>query len=157
MTIQTLLALKGATVCTIEPTATIACAAKALSDHDIGALVVTDGEGAIVGIISERDIVRVISARGRAALDTPVTEVMTRKVITCGRHDKVDDMMARMTEGKLRHLPVVEEGRLRVVSIRDVVKSRLREMEQDSKALRERLIPLNSGPTKYGDMRRAVA
>jgi CBS domain-containing protein len=138
LTIQTLLALKGATVCTIEPTATIACAAKALSDHDIGALVVTDGEGAIVGIISERDIVRVISARGRAALDTPVTEVMTRKVITCGRHDKVDDMMVRMTEGKLRHLPVVEEGRLiGVVSIRDVVKSRLREMEQDSTALRE--------------------
>jgi CBS domain-containing protein len=138
LTIQTLLALKGATVCTIEPTATIACAAKALSDHDIGALVVTDGEGAIVGIISERDIVRVISARGRAALDTPVTEVMTRKVITCGRYDKVDDMMVRMTEGKLRHLPVVEEGRLiGVVSIRDVVKSRLREMEQDSTALRE--------------------
>ena len=138
MTIQTLLALKDTTVCTIEATATIACAAKALSDHDIGALVVTDGEGSIVGIISERDIVRVISARGRAALDSLVAEVMTRKVITCGRHDKVDNMMARMTEGKLRHLPVVEEGRLiGVVSIRDVVKSRLREMEQDSTALRE--------------------
>lgn len=138
MTVQTLLALKGATVHKIEPTASIAFAAKVLADHDIGALVVTDAEGAIVGIISERDIMRVLSARGRAALDTLVVEVMTRKVLTCSRHDKVDDIMQRMTENKLRHLPVVEDGRIiGVVSIRDVVKRQLEEMEQDLNALRE--------------------
>ena len=138
MTVQRLLALKGTTVYKIEPTASTACAAKVLSDHSIGALVVTDRDDVIVGIISERDIVRVLSARGRAALDTPVAEVMTRKVMTCSRHDKVDDIMQRMTEGKLRHLPVVEEGRLiGVVSIRDVVKLRLEEMERDSTVLHE--------------------
>ncbi len=138
MTVQTLLALKGVTVHKIEPTASIACAAKILSDHDIGALMVTDVEGAIVGIISERDIMRVLSARGRAALDTLVAEVMTRRVMTCSRHDRVDDIMQRMTEGKLRHLPVVEDERIiGIVSIRDVVKRQLEEMEQDLDALRE--------------------
>ena len=138
MTVHTLLALKGTIVHKIGPTASIAYAAKVLSDHDIGALVVTDAEGAIVGIISERDIMRVLSARGRAALDTLVAEVMTRKVLTCSRHDRVDDIMQRMTEGKLRHLPVVEDERIiGVVSIRDVVKRQLEEMEQDLDALRE--------------------
>jgi CBS domain-containing protein len=138
LTVQTLIALKGATVHKIEPTASIACAAKVLSDHNIGALVVTDVEGAIVGIVSERDIVRVVCARGCAALDTPVAEVMTRRVKTCSRHDKVGDIMQRMTEGKLRHLPVVEDGRIiGIVSIRDVVKRQLEEMEQDLNALRE--------------------
>jgi CBS domain-containing protein len=138
LTVQTLLALKGATVYKIEPTASIARAAKILSDQDIGALVVTDVEGAIVGIISERDIVRVLSARGCAALDTPVAEVMTHRVKVCGRHDKVGDIMQRMTEDKLRHLPVVEDGRIvGVVSIRDVVKRQLAEVEQDLNALRE--------------------
>ena len=133
LTIQRLLALKGTAVYRIEPTASIACAAMLLSNHGIGALVVTDIEGATVGIISERDIVRVLSARGRAALDTPVADVMTRKVMTCTRNDRVDDIMQRMTEGRLRHLPVVEEGRLiGIVSIREVVKLRLEEMEQDS-------------------------
>lgn len=138
MTVQTLLALKGAAVYKIEPTASIACAAKVLSDHDIGALLVTDVEGAIVGIISERDIMRVLSAHGSAALDTLVAEAMTRRVKTCSRHDKVADIMQRMTEDKLRHLPVVEDGRIiGVVSIRDVVKRQLAEMEQDLNALRE--------------------
>lgn len=138
MTVQTLLTHKGATVYKIEPTASIACAAKALSDHDIGALVVTDVEGAIVGIVSERDIVRVLSAHGSAALETLVAEVMTRRVKTCNRRDKVGDIMQRMTEDKLRHLPVVEDGRIvGIVSIRDVVRRQLEEMEQDLNALRE--------------------
>jgi CBS domain-containing protein len=138
LTVQTLLAVKGTTVYTIEPTASIARASKVLSDRDIGALVVTDLKGAIVGIISERDIVRVLSARGRAALDTPVGEVMTRKVMTCNLHDRVDDIMQRMTEGRLRHLPVVADERLiGVVSIRDVVALRLNEMKEESDALRE--------------------
>ena len=138
MTVQTLLAAKGTTVYTIEPTASITSASKVLSDHHIGALVVTDMEGAIVGIISERDIVRVLGVRGLAALDTSVAEVMTHKVKTCNLHDRVDDIMQRMTEGKLRHLPVVEDKRLiGVVSIRDAVELRLNEMKRDSDALRE--------------------
>jgi CBS domain-containing protein len=138
LTVQRLLALKGTAVYKIEPTASIACAAKVLSNHSIGALVVRDIEGATVGIISERDIVRVLSARGRAALDTPVADVMTRKVMTCTRNDRLDDITQRMTERRLRHLPVVEEGRLMgIVSIRDVVRLRLEEMEQDSTVLRE--------------------
>jgi CBS domain-containing protein len=138
LTVQTLLAIKGTTVYTIEPTASVAYATQVLCDHDIGALIVTDVGGAIVGVISERDIVRVRSARGRGALDAPVAEVMTAKVMTCSRHDKVADIMQRMTEGRLRHLPVVEDGRLiGVVSIRDVVRLRLHELKQDSDALRE--------------------
>lgn len=138
MTVQTLLAVKGTIVYTIEPTTSVACAAKVLSSHAIGALVVTDPKGSIVGIISERDIVRVLSALGCAALDTPVGEVMTRKVMTCNLHDRIDHIMHCMTEGRLRHFPVVEGERLiGVVSIRDIVEQRLREMKQDSEALRE--------------------
>ena len=138
MTVHNILSHKGSTVYTIEPTASIAYAAKSLADHGIGALVVTGAEGRTVGIISERDIVRALSARGGAALETPVAEIMTRKVMTCSRQDKLVDLMQRMTEGKFRHLPVIEEGRLvGIVSIGDVVKSRLEQMEQESNALRD--------------------
>jgi CBS domain-containing protein len=138
MTVQTILARKGSAVRTIEPTATIAHAAKSLAELGIGALVVTGADGRTVGIISERDIVRALSARGSAVLDTPVAEIMTRKVMTCTRQEKLVDLMQRMTEGKFRHLPVIEDGRLiGIVSIGDVVKSRLEQMEQESNALRE--------------------
>jgi CBS domain-containing protein len=138
LTVHTILARKGSTVYTIEPTASIAHAAKFLAEHGIGALVVTGAEGRTVGIVSERDIVRALSARGGSTLETPVAEIMTRKVTTCSRHDKLVDLMQRMTEGKFRHLPVIEEGRLiGIVSIGDVVKSRLEQMEQESNALRE--------------------
>ena len=111
---------------------------KSLAEHGIGALVVTGAEGRTVGIISERDIVRALSARGSAVLHTPVAEIMTRKVMTCTRQEKLADLMQRMTEGKFRHLPVIEEGRVvGIVSIGDVVKSRLEELEQESKELRE--------------------
>jgi CBS domain-containing protein len=138
VTVHTILSRKGATVYTIEPTASIAYASKSLADHGIGALVVTGADGRTVGIISERDIVRALSAQGSAVLDTPVAEVMTRKVISCSRQDKLVDLMQRMTEGKFRHFPVIEDGKLiGIVSIGDVVKSRLEAMEQESNALRE--------------------
>jgi CBS domain-containing protein len=99
---------------------------------------VTGAEGRPVGIVSARDIVRALSARGSAALETTVAEIMTRKVLTCSRQDKLVDLMQRMTEGKFRHFPVVEDGRLvGIVSIGDVVKSRLEQMEEESNALRE--------------------
>jgi CBS domain-containing protein len=138
LTVHNILSHKGSTVYTIEPTASIAYAAKSLADHGIGALVVTGAEGRTVGIISERDIVRALSARGGAALETPVAEIMTRKVMTCSRQDKLVDLMQRMTEGKFRHFPVIEDRRLvGIVSIGDVVKARLEEMQQESNAIRE--------------------
>jgi CBS domain-containing protein len=138
LTVQAILTRKGSTVCTIEPAASIADAAKSLAYHGIGALVVIGAEGQTVGIISERDIVRAVSAMGGAALQTPVAEVMTRKVTTCSLNDKLVDLMQRMTEGKFRHFPVIEERRLiGIVSIGDVVKSRLKELERESNALNE--------------------
>jgi len=138
LTVHTILTRKGSTVYTIEPTASIAYAAKSLADHGIGALIVTGAEGRTVGIISERDIVRTLSAKGGAALETPVAEIMTRKVVTCSRQDTLVDLMQRITEGKFRHFPVIEDRRLvGIVSIGDVVKSRLEEMEQESNAMRE--------------------
>ena len=138
MTVNTILSRKGSTVFTVEPTATIDTVAKFLAQHGIGALVVTGAEGRTIGIISERDIVRALAEHGGATLETPVAEIMTRKVITCSRHDKLVDLMQRMTEGKFRHFPVIEDGRLiGIVSIGDVVKSRLEQMEQESNALRD--------------------
>jgi len=138
VTVHSILSRKGATVFTIEPTASIAYAAKSLADHGIGALVVTDAEGYTIGIISERDIVRALGEKESAALETPVAEIMTRKVVSCSRHDKLVDLMQRMTDGKFRHLPVIEDGRLiGIVSIGDAVESRLEELEQESDTLRE--------------------
>ena len=138
MSAHGILIRKGATVFTIEPTDLLANAAKSLTNHGIGALVVTDAEGHTVGIISERDIVRALGEKESAAFETPVAEIMTRKVVFCSRHDKLVDLMQRMTEGKFRHLPVIEDGRLiGIVSIGDVVESRLEELEQGSATLRE--------------------
>ena len=138
MTVQAILTRKGSTVCTIEPRASVADAAKSLAYHGIGALVVVDAGGQTVGIISERDIVRALSAKGDTALQTPVAQVMTREVTICSRQDKVVDLMRRMTEGRFRHFPVIEEGLLvGIVSIGDIVKSRLDELEQETNALSE--------------------
>jgi CBS domain-containing protein len=82
--------------------------------------------------------VRVLAEQGPAALEAPISEMMTRKVTTCSARDTVSELMERMTEGKFRHLPVVEQGRLAgIISIGDIVKSRVQEMEQESAALRD--------------------
>lgn len=133
-----ILSRKGSTVFTVEPTATIAYAAKFLAEHGIGALVVSGSDGRNVGIISERDIVRAISNHGAAALGTPVSEVMTRKVVSCSKQDKLVDIMQQMTDGHFRHMPVLEDGRLvGIISIGDVVKRRIEQIEQESHQLRE--------------------
>jgi CBS domain-containing protein len=138
MTVNDILRYKGSQVITIEPTATVAAAVRTLAQHRIGALLVTGANHHIVGIISERDIVRVLHETGPAVLDTAVAEVMTRKVVTCDRHDTIADIMERMTTGKFRHVPVVEHGRLTgLVSIGDVVKVRLSQLEHEHDALRE--------------------
>ena len=138
MTVQAILASKGRDVTTIEPTASIGDAARLLAARQIGALVVTGAEQRVVGIISERDIVHVLAMRGAPALDLPLTEVMARRVTTCSASDTISSIMERMTAGKFRHVPVVEQGRLAgIVSIGDVVKHRLEVMEREQNALRD--------------------
>jgi CBS domain-containing protein len=138
MYVRKILSVKGRNVVTIEPATTLAAAAKILAENRIGALVVTGAGGRIVGILSERDIVQALAAHGAKALDAPASEVMTRKVATCGAADTISSIMERMTEGKFRHMPVVEQGKLAgIVSIGDVVKHRLMEMEQEQAALRD--------------------
>ncbi len=141
MTVNDILLHKGNQVVTIDPAATVAAAVQTLSKHRIGALPVVDGDGRIAGIISERDIVRVLAGTGPAVLDTPIAEVMTRKVVTCDRHDTIAEIMERMTTGKFRHIPVVERGRLTgLVSIGDVVKARLSQLEYEHHAMREYIL-----------------
>ncbi|MGE0749802.1 MAG: CBS domain-containing protein [Variibacter sp.] len=141
MTVKTILSGKGRDVMTISPTATLADAAHLLSARRIGAVVVEDRGRTVVGLLSERDIVRVVAAKGAEALSLPVEQAMTRKVVTCREADTVGVIMERMTTGKFRHLPVVEDGHLvGIVSIGDVVKFRLGEMEQESSALRDYIL-----------------
>ena len=138
MTVKAILSRKGGDVVTIAPTATLSAAVKLLAERRIGAIVITGPEDRVAGILSERDIVRMLAERGPAALDDNVAAVMTRKVTTCTEADTIAVLMERMTEGKFRHLPVVEQGRLvGVISIGDVVKWRVGEIEQESAALRE--------------------
>lgn len=138
MTVKAILSAKGTEVLTIEPTTNVAAAAKLLAERKIGALVVTGPDQRVVGIVSERDIVQELAAHGSAALDLALTEVMTRKVTTCSASDTISSVMERMTAGKFRHLPVLEQGRLAgIVSIGDVVKHRLQEMEREQSALRD--------------------
>jgi CBS domain-containing protein len=141
MTVKAILSRKGSDVLTIEPTATLAAAVALLAERRIGAVVITGPDRQVIGILSERDIVRAFAASGAAALDQQVAQIMTRKVMTCTEAETVSSMMERMTQGKFRHLPVVERGRLvGIVSIGDIVKHRLGEMEKESSALREYIL-----------------
>jgi CBS domain-containing protein len=138
MTVNDILRHKGSHVITIEPTATLAAAVRMLVQHRIGALLVTGAEHRIVGIISERDVVRVLEEKGPAVLAAPVAEVMTRRVVTCDRNETIAEIMERITSGRFRHVPVIEHGRtIGIVSIGDVVKARLSELEHEQNALRE--------------------
>ena len=138
MTVKAILEGKGGNVVTVEPTATLAAAAKLLAQHRIGALVVHGPDRRVGGIVSERDIVRVLAEQGAGALEQPVGQVMTRKVVTCRISDTVAALMEQMTAGKFRHLPVVEDGQLvGIISIGDVVKHRVQEIERESAALRD--------------------
>jgi CBS domain-containing protein len=138
MTVRAILSRKGRDVSTIAPTATLTEAVQLLAERRIGAVVVTGPDSRVAGILSERDIVRALSARGPSALDDNVAALMTRKVMTCTEADTVAALMERMTAGKFRHLPVVEQGQLTgIISIGDVVKLRVEEIEGETNALRE--------------------
>jgi len=141
MTVNDILRHKGSEVFTIEPVVAVAAAMRRLVDCGVGALVVTAADRHIAGIISERDIVRLLAGRGPSALEDPVSEVMTRRVVTCHRHDTVAEIMERMTQGKFRHVPVVDYGRLvGIVSIGDAVKARLSQLEHEHHAMREYIL-----------------
>jgi CBS domain-containing protein len=111
---------------------------KLLGEKKIGAVLVLNMAGNIEGILSERDIVRVLSERGASVLDEPVSAVMTRKVVSCRSSDTVAALMEMMTLGKFRHLPVVEDGKVvGLISIGDIVKRRVQEYESEQEALRD--------------------
>jgi CBS domain-containing protein len=138
MNVKTILSMKGSHVTTIEPHATLEAAVAILAKHRIGALVVLGADERVIGILSERDIVRALAELGAGALTTPLAQVMTRKVVTCGEAETIAGLMERMTTGKFRHVPVLEQDRLvGIVSIGDVVKQRLSEIEHESAALRD--------------------
>jgi CBS domain-containing protein len=137
MTVHAILESKGHQVVSVGADARVAEAVKVLGEKRIGAILVMKGS-AIEGILSERDVVRVLAERGAAILDEPVSKVMTRKVVTCGRTETVSGLMEKMTQGKFRHLPVVEDGRvIGLVSIGDIVKHRVMEYEKEQEALRD--------------------
>jgi len=137
MIVKSIIESKGGDVVTLEPSVSLDTAAKLLAARRIGAVVVLGADDRVVGILSERDIVRAISERGAAAIQESVSQVMTRKVVTCALDETIRSVMERMTAGKFRHVPVIEQGRLDgLISIGDVVKHRIVEMEQESDALK---------------------
>jgi CBS domain-containing protein len=137
MTVSGILDGKGHHVQSVEPGVKLSVAIKMLGERKIGALLVME-KGHIEGILSERDIVRVLGERGAAVLDEPVSIVMTRKVISCKPSDTVSAIMEMMTVGKFRHLPVVHDGSVvGLISIGDIVKQRVQEYENEQEALRD--------------------
>jgi CBS domain-containing protein len=136
--IEVLLERKGTEVATIGRGATVAEAVAELANHGIGALVVSDDGRRIEGIVSERDVVRRLNEAGGGILADPVTSIMSTMVFTCGPDDLVDSLAETMTERRIRHVPVVRDGVLAgIVSIGDVVKSRIGELEKDRSELME--------------------
>ena len=137
MNVETILDNKGRAVTTIRPDDTVGAAVEALVSRNIGALVASEDGERVDGIISERDIVHALAHRGSGLLSLTVAEVMTRSVVTCDPTRSVGELMAEMTNRRIRHLPVVRNGRLcGIVSIGDVVKNRLDEIEYEAKSLR---------------------
>jgi CBS domain-containing protein len=136
MKISALLATKGASVVTIGPDASVREAVALLGSHNIGALVVSTDGRQVEGILSERDVVRSIDSVGPEGLDNTVSSIMSAEVRSTSPDDSVESLMATMTEHRIRHVPVLEEGTLvGMVSIGDVVKNRMEELEQDRDAL----------------------
>ncbi len=141
MKICAILEAKGTSVATARPDITVASAIRTLQEKSIGSLIVTENGDTVDGLVSERDIVRGLETHGPELLDLPVSEVMTRAVVTCGPDDTVHTAMNEMTRCRVRHLPVVDGGRLcGIISIGDVVKHRLDELEMETNVLRDAFI-----------------
>jgi CBS domain-containing protein len=138
MQVSGLLDLKGSAVVTAAPGATVKAVVSLLTDHGIGAAVVSTDGNAIDGVISERDIVRALADRGAAILDEPVSAIMTRDVVTCHPGTTVEQLMTQMTQRRIRHVPVVDGTMLvGIVSIGDAVKDRIKDLENESQVLHD--------------------
>ena len=138
MNVATILKQKGSDIVWVGPEASLQDAIQLLADKRIGSALVLDADLKILGIVSERDIVRAMAARGPACLQMPVASIMTSSVSTCRASDTIDQLMSQMTMGRFRHVPVVEDGRLLgIVSIGDVVKLRIAETELEVTAIRD--------------------
>lgn len=137
MTVSAILAGKGRTIISVPESRTLTQVCAVLAERRIGAVVVLDPAGRLAGILSERDVVRALATDGPAALERPATAYMTRAVQTCTPQEPVSAVMSRMTMGRFRHLPVLEDGVLvAVISIGDVVKHRIAQAEQEAADMR---------------------
>jgi CBS domain-containing protein len=138
MNVAAILRQKGRAVTTTSPSTTLWVVTRKLAAKRIGAIVIVGVKGTVAGIISERDIIRCLSAHGPDCLSQPVSESMTRDVISCQEDDTLDELMAMMTERRFRHLPVITDGALvGIVSIGDVVKHHVAEVTMEATAMRE--------------------
>jgi CBS domain-containing protein len=138
MKVASILRTKGSDITTAAADTTVADAARLLKEKRIGAVVISNDAKTVLGILSERDIIHALVDRGGAVLERPVSELMTRKVITCSPDDSISDLMAQMTERRVRHLPVICDGVMcGMVSIGDIVKNRIEEVETEASAMRE--------------------
>jgi CBS domain-containing protein len=137
MNVAAILKEKGRDVVTSRPDVTLLDIAKQLSERRIGCIVLVGDDGEIAGIVSERDIVRVMARDGIDSLQTPISQTMTKDVVTCGEADTIDYLMSEMTVRRTRHIPVLESGSIAgLVSIGDVVKHRIAEAEMEAEAMR---------------------
>ncbi len=137
MLVETILASKGSEVATADAAENVSQAVTRLEANGIGALVIIDKAGVPVGILSERDIARGVTPYGARLPDTPIASLMTRDLVTCKPDDTIADIMSIMSDRRIRHVPVLRDGRLAgIISIGDVVKVRLGEIEQEADALR---------------------
>ena len=138
MQVENILQSKGRAVHTLPTGASIAEAVEMLNTRRIGAIVVTTADGKVAGILSERDVVRHLGKDWASLANRPVSDVMTKDVVTMSRRATVAEVMERMTERRIRHLPIVDNGELvGIVSIGDVVKRKIEETEQEATALKE--------------------
>jgi len=137
MTVASILADKGHDIVTATETDTIGDICRRLTEHRFGAILVTNPDGAIGGILSERDIVKACARHGASALDSSAADLMTRDVVTVTPGDTITTVMERMTAGRFRHMPVLNEGRVvGVISIGDVVKHRIAQAEREAEEMR---------------------
>jgi CBS domain-containing protein len=137
MAVSHILGVKGRNVFTVRPTDTVEAVVKLLGEKRIGAVVVTDLAGHISGIVSERDVVRHIASDGTGVLKKLATDIMTKNVLTCQDGDSEQELMALMTSKRIRHLPVVKDGKLNgMISIGDVVKYRIETIEREAEDMK---------------------
>ena len=141
MFVSDILSQKGGLVFSVTPGTTVAEIAKQLSVRHIGSVLILNDQSSVIGIVSERDLVRALAAHGAKAMELEARQVMTRDVVSCHPDDSIDEVMQTMTNGRFRHIPVVHHGELLgLVSIGDVVKARLEETEHETEALKAYIV-----------------